>query len=97
MTYFNDVMQLYIAHYTATLGYTEILAAITTEKIPDQNTAIRLVDFSDKMFAQGIADEENGLTIGKMNVEVYDIEKTCVTINSFVDAQGYGELLKLDE
>ena len=96
MSYLNDVMKSYIAHYSATLGYTDLLPSIETETIPDREVAIRLVEFSDQMFAQGAVDEENGLVLGKIDVDVYDIEKTCVTISSFVDAQGYGELLNLE-
>ena len=96
MSYFNDVMKTYITHYSTTLGYTDILPTIEAEKIPDRDVAIRLVEFSDKMFAQGTVDEENGLVLGRIDVDVYDIEKTCVTISSFVDAQGYGDLLNLN-
>ena len=96
MSYFNDVMKSYIAHYSSTLGYTDILASIEAEKIPSLDVATRLIELSDKMFAQGAVDEENGLVLGKIDVDVYDIEKTCVTISSFVDAQGYGELLNLE-
>ena len=96
MSYFNDIIQTYFTHYASALGYADLIVVLETEKIPTREIAARLLEFADKMFAQGVVDEENEVFIGKIDVDMYDIEKACVTINAFVDAQGFGDLLDLD-
>jgi hypothetical protein len=93
MLYFNDVMKIHIKHYTAALGFSDIVAAVELESISSRDVAQRIVRFSDALIAQGAIDAENGLRFGAMDVDVYDIEKICVTICEFVDAQGYGDLI----
>ncbi len=95
MNYFNDIMKRYITHYANILGYEDIVEIVLSEQLPGKEMAARLVAFSDKFFDQGAIDAENEVMLDEIDIDTYDIEKTCIAICSFVDAQGYGELLDL--
>jgi hypothetical protein len=96
MIYFNDVMKIYIAYYLEVLGFDDVTESIESGTISSDEIAARLVEFSEKLFAQGAIDAENEIMLGTIDVDLYDIEKTCVAICSFVEAQGYGHLINMD-